>query len=421
MLEDPKVLRLLIIAPPESAKSTYISVIFPSWYIAKHKEHACALISCTATQAQEFGGAITRVIETDPEFRAVFPTCIPDKAAGWSKDHIFVQRTNTARPDPTLMMTGMMGPIIGRRYNLVIVDDPTDQEIAYSELQRDRQKQWFKQTLLSRLVKSGRCIVILTRWHEDDLAAELMKPETGFKVIHLPAITNGESYWPEHWPLDKLEVKRREVGSSIFRCMYMGDPSDPEGNILKKEWFNYYVLEPEFTYKAQIWDTAMKVTKKSDFSVCATGGIDKSHRFFITDIFRAQLEAPELERAIVSQYEKHHPNIVGVEEAVAGYASMKRVQRDKAIPLKGIKATKNKIIRARGVAPYFERGEVLFKAGAKWLEELEYELKAFPAGRYDDQVDAVVHLIMELALAKPKLEVTESHGFGLENIRAREF
>lgn len=420
-LEDERVERLLIIAPPESAKSTYISVIFPCWYIGKYPECASALISCTATQAQEFGGAITRTLESNKEYHSVFPHILPDKEVSWSKDHIFVRRKNRARPDPTLMMTGMMGPIIGRRYNMVIVDDPTDQEIAYSELQRDRQKLWFKQTLLSRIVKGGRCIVILTRWHEDDLAAELMKREMGFKVVHLPAIVEGGSYWPEHWPIEKLEAKRLEVGSTIFRCMYMGDPSDPKGNIFKREWLQYFTAEPEFVSKIQIWDTAMKATRKSDYNVCVTGAVDAYHRVYILDVFRAQLEAPEVEKAIIAQFDKHHPGIVGIEEAVAGASYIQRLRREKTIPIKAIKATKNKLLRARGVAPYFERGEILFKANAKWLDDLEFELKSFPFGRYDDQVDALVHLIMELDIANPHLEVAPSHGYGLENIREREF
>lgn len=421
LLEDEKVLRLLIIAPPESAKSTYISIIFPSWYIGKHPEDACALISCTATQAQEFGGAITRVLEANEGYQWLFPHIKPDRDAGWSKDHIFVQRKRVARPDPTLMMTGMMGPIIGRRFNLVIIDDPTDQEIAYSELQRERQKVWFKQTLLSRLVKTGRCIVILTRWHEDDLAAELMRPEMGFKVVYLPAIEDGKSYWPEHWPIEKLEWKRREVGSSIFQCMYMGDPVGMSGMEFKKDWFKYYVEEPKLRYIMQIWDTALKVARKADYSVCVTGGIDEYHRSYIIDVFRAQLEAPELEKAVLRQYELFKPSLVGVEDKVAGTALIQRLQREKSVPIKPIKALTNKILRARSIAPLVEKGEVFFKATAKWLDELEHELLAFPVGKYDDQVDAFTYLLLELRLVSPRLEVTDSHSIGFEKIREKEF
>ncbi len=428
LLENVKATRILIIAPPESAKSTYVSIVFPTWYIGKHVEDASALVSCTSTQAQEFGGAITRVIEQSPEYHEVFPNVVPDKIAGWSKDHIFVIRKNQARPDPTMMMTGVGGPIIGRRYNLVVVDDPTDQDIAYSEVQRERQKRWFKQTLLSRIVRGGRCIVILTRWHEDDLAAELMKPKMRFKVVHLPALTDGKSYWPEHWPVEALQEKRDEVGSDIFRCMYLGEPSDATGTIFKRDWFRYFTTLPapeEIRGRIQVWDTALKGGRKHDYSVCATGCIDRHHQIYIESIFRAQIEAPELDKAILSQHKTFHPALIGIEDKVAGSSAIQRLRREHSLPIVEIKAFQNKELRAHGVTPYFERGEIQFKAGMNWVDDLEHELLAFPNGKYDDQVDAVVHLITRLQEIAPRFpnpgREQKSGIEGLAGIRTKTF
>jgi len=431
LLEDVSAKRVLIIAPPESAKSTYISIVFPTWYIGKHVEDASALVSCTSTQAQEFGGAITRVIESSPEYHEVFPDVVPDKIAGWSKDHIFIERKNQARPDPTMMMTGVGGPIIGRRYNLVIVDDPTDQDIAYSEVQRERQKRWFKQTLLSRIVRSGRCIVILTRWHEDDLAAELMKPKMKFKVIHLPALVDGNSYWPEHWPVEALQDKRDEVGYDIFRCMYLGEPSDVSGMIFHKEWFRYYTQLPpkeEIRGRIQAWDTALKGGRRHDYHVCVTGCIDRHHKIYVENVFRAKLEAPELDKAILAQYKMFKPGLIGIEDKVAGSSAIQRLRREHSLPIIEIKVNQNKELRAHGVTPYFERGEVLFKAGMNWSEELEHELLSFPAGKYDDQVDALVHLVTRIQEIAPRLpnqkdsDDSDKNGIeGMKNLRTREF
>ena len=426
MLEDTSIDRLLVIAPPESAKSTYFSIIFPTWYIGKHREDAGALVSCTATQAQEFGGAVSRTIESSPEYREVFPDVKPDIEAGWSKDRFFVQRENRARPDATLTTTGMTGPIIGRRFNFVIVDDPTDQEIAYSEVLRQRQKTWFKQTLLSRIVDGGRCVVILTRWHEDDLAAELMKPEMGFTVAHLPAITNGHSYWPKHHGIKKLEKRKAEVGSDIFRCMYQGDPVDLSGSVFKREWFRYFTIEPEaYSFKAQVWDTALKAdVKKHDFSVCMTGVVDNTHMMHLLDLVRVQLEAPDLEKLMVQQFLRHHPNIVGIEDKAAGTSSIQRLRREYKLPLRALKTeNKNKLMRARVSTPYFERGEVYFRDKARWLEDLEHELLSFPMGKYDDQVDTLVYLIGELARVSPRLKVDNEgdHANALGGIRGRTF
>ncbi len=41
----------------------------------------------------------------------------------------------------------------------------------------------------------------------------------------------------------------------------------------------------------------------------------------------------------------------------------------------------------------FEAGRVLLPKEASWLAELESELLAFPNGRYDDQVDALLQFL----------------------------
>jgi len=352
----------------------------------------------------------------------VFPHISPWKEVGWTKSHIFVKRPNVARPDPTFLATGTGGPILARRAELIIVDDPTDQDIAYSEVQRNSQKQWFKQTLLTRLVEGGRCIVILTRWHEDDLAAELMKPEMGFFICHVPAVdANGGSYWPERWSLPRLEQKRDELGGGIFRCMFLGDPFDIKGQIWRSEWFRYYSAEPELKYKVQAWDTAIGTAKEADFSVCATLGIDAQNRIYLLDIFRAQLESPELLQQIIAQYAKHRPRVVGVEDKLLGAIALQMLQRQILIPFKGLKAREGKLLRARSVTPFFEMGRIFFKAQAGWLDETEHELLTFPVGKHDDIPDAITYGIKLLAETTSRLVLTRRQHSGMSGLRRRRF
>jgi hypothetical protein len=191
LLEDPSIKRLLVIAPPEHAKSTYFSIVFPGWYLGRNPEHSAILISNTATQAESFFGAVQRTIESNSAYRAVFPNVVPDKEAGWTRSSLYLQRQDKDRPDPSLMASGVLGPILGRRADLIVVDDPMDQEMAYSYTQRQQLKAWFKQTLMTRLKAEGRLLVVMIRWHQDDLAAELMKPEMGFRTVVMPAL----GYW----------------------------------------------------------------------------------------------------------------------------------------------------------------------------------------------------------------------------------
>lgn len=191
LLEDERVKRLLVIAPPEHAKSTYFSVAFPLWYLGRNPEHSVLLISNTASQAESFFGAIQRTIETNAAYKQAFPNVIPDRDAGWTRSALYLKREDRDRPDPSLMACGVMGPVLGRRAEVIIVDDPMDQEMASSYTQRAQLKAWFKQTLMTRLKADGRMLCVMTRWHQDDLAAELMRTEMGFATLVMPAL----GYW----------------------------------------------------------------------------------------------------------------------------------------------------------------------------------------------------------------------------------
>lgn len=398
LLSDEHVKRLLIIAPPESAKSTYTSLVFPTWYLGHHPEMGAAVISCTATQAQEFGNVISQLVDGDDVYHSVFRHIQPDKTSGWSKDHIYVHRENKKRPDPTFLFTGMGGPVIGRRFDLVIVDDPTDQEIAFSDVQRERQKIWFKQTLLSRLVRGGRCIVILTRWHEDDLAAELMRPEMGFTVVHLPAFDGeGNSYWPEQWPVTRLEEKRREVGSHIFRCMYMGDPSDPAGNIIKRDWWRYYDMPPsDFQRVIHSWDTAFKGTRGADYSVCTVWG-ETPFGYYLLDLWRGKVEFPELKRTAMAMYDRDRPHAILVEDAASGQSLTQALQRDTRLPIIPVKADRDKRSRVHAISPLIESGRAYIPEEAPWVQDYVEEMARFPSGAHDDQVDSSSQALLWLS------------------------
>ncbi len=218
-------------------------------------------------------------------------------------------------------------------------------------------------------------------------------------------------------------MERKAEDSAIFRCMYMGEPFDASGSIFKKEWFVYSAAEPAEGYvgKVQIWDTALKGGRRHDYNVCVTGAADRQHRIHILDVFRIKCESPELEKHILSQYAKHKPDLLGIEDKAAGTTSMQKLMREHKLPIKAIKADKNKELRARGVTPFFEHGDIIFKAGAGWVDDLEHELLAFPMGKYDDQVDAIVHLIIELQQSCPRMVETKSNEVGMKNIRTREF
>ena len=53
-----------------------------------------------------------------------------------------------------------------------------------------------------------------------------------------------------------------------------------------------------------------------------------------------------------------------------------------------VKPEGDKVMRMNAQTARIEAGSVLLPTRASWLDEFRRELRAFPAGRYSDQVDA---------------------------------
>jgi hypothetical protein len=179
-----------IVIPPGYGKSTIASQTYPTWYLGNHPERSVLLISNTDKQAKLFLHANQVTFEHHDFHQQVFPDVRPDPDRGWSIDGLFLKWKSEgseewqSRPatikDPSLSAFGVGGPVIGRRADLIIVDDPYSQEMARSAVQRATFYDWFRTTLLSRLKPDPWCkiLVIMTRWHPDDIVTHFQPLNT---------------------------------------------------------------------------------------------------------------------------------------------------------------------------------------------------------------------------------------------------
>ena len=203
--DDPNV---AIVIPPGHGKSTIVSQTFPSWYLGKYPERSILLISSTDAQSKLFLDTNKETMQHNEKWAQVFPDTAPALERGWSSRGLFLKwrrdpttglelpnwMTKSATDkDPALAAFGIGGPVIGRRADLIIVDDPYSQDVARSDLQRDEFLNWFRQTLLSRLkpLPHAKVIVAMTRWHPADVIA-----------------------WMEEQ--NKLETQKEEEGTGIL-------------------------------------------------------------------------------------------------------------------------------------------------------------------------------------------------------------
>ncbi|MEE9234958.1 MAG: phage terminase large subunit [Candidatus Acidoferrales bacterium] len=368
-----------------------MSIFYPAWRVGREPTVHLGLVSNTATQAHRPSVAAREVIKNSAAYHELFPYVQPDYVKGWAEHEWFVQRPTPGDKDATMIAAGVFGPILGARIDELILDDVCDAENTASSRQREKLRDWILTTAISRLVPDGRVLVVMTRWHENDLAKDLI--EQGFTVLHMPALgywKEGEALWPEVWPPSKLEQKKRELGSLAFEGMYQGRPTIPQGDVLKRVWWKMVESWPkDFDDTIQIYDTAFKEGASADYSVCITLGF-LSGRAYICDVLREKLAWPDLIRAVRVQYERHRPRLCLIEDRASGQSLIQALQQE-AIPVLPVRADKSKLARTTAISGFVEAGRVCLPRHAAWLDDFLEETAAFPRGAHDDQVDALVH------------------------------
>ncbi len=255
-------------------------------------------------------------------------------------------------------------------------------------------------------------ILNMQRLHESDLTGVLLRSESGWEHLRLPAIAPydkeieigpgqfyhwraGEALHPAREPLAVLERLRLDMGSARFAAQYLQDPVPAAGNLIQRTWLKYVDSAPTRLPGGQIvqsWDIAATLSDRSDYSVCTTW-LRKERNYYLLHVWRGRLEYPMLKPRIVALAVEHHCNVLLIENVGAG---QHLVQELRGYPVPGvpiphgIRPESDKLTRMATVAAArFEAGQVFFPKDAPWLADLEHELLSFPNGAYDDQVDSV--------------------------------
>ncbi len=188
--------RLMLLLPPGHAKSTYASVLFPAWWFTRHPASSIITACHTADLADHFARRVRDMVREHSPTLGYTLARDERAAARW--------RIST-RGD--YYACGIRGPITGRRADLVLIDDPIKSHTeADSQSARDALWNWYRSDLATRLKPGGRIVLIMTRWHQDDLGGRLLEADPSWHVVKLPALAEqndplgrapGEALWPE--------------------------------------------------------------------------------------------------------------------------------------------------------------------------------------------------------------------------------
>ena len=217
------------------------------------------------------------------------------------------------------MATSVGGTLTGRGGNFIIIDDPMKPQDADSEVAREATKQWYSNTLLTRLDDkvADAIVVVMQRLHLDDLVGHLLEQD-GWTHLNLPAISEcehrvqlgparyhlrrpGDLLHPEREPQEVLDEFKQSMGSLDFAAQYQQAPVAEGGNLIKWKWFSFYDDPPHRDIKDKIilsWDTALSAKELASYSVCVILQI-RGETVFVLDVFRERLEYPDLKRKVI--------------------------------------------------------------------------------------------------------------------------
>lgn len=399
--------RLIINLPPRSLKSHAASIAFSAWVQGHNPAAKLICVSYGQDLSEKFSRDTRRLMQS-AAYQELFATRLAERKA--------VYDFHTTRGG-SRYATSVGGALTGLGADIIIIDDPLKPDEALSETSRNGVNEWFDNTLVSRLNDkvNGAIVIVTQRLHQDDLVGHVLESGGDWEVLSFPAIARddeefiidtsfgrrrfrrraGEALHPEREPLSALDALRKSLGEYNFESQYQQDPQPLGGNMIKTVWLQYYdVLPPHFTSVIQSWDTAVKATELSDFSVCTTWGILRD-KIYLIDVFRKRLNYPELKRAVVDQANLHRPYTILIENKSSGTQLIQELQGVAVFAIKAYDPEPgyDKRMRLHAQAARFENGLVLLPRQAPWLAEYIRELTGFPGGKYDDQVDSTAQAL----------------------------
>lgn len=411
--------RIILELPPRHGKSELASIKFPAWVLGNHPDLPIMVTSYSADLAVRFGSKARDLVNSD-KYHAVFNTSLKEDSK--AKNFWNTQQGGGYNS------VGIGGSITGKGFKIGIVDDPfKNREEANSETIRQKVWDWYTSTFYTRQEGGTAIIVIMTRWHKDDLVGRLLEAEQEailselpkgtydqWKVIKFPAIAEedeehrqeGEALWPEKFPLATLEKIKNTIGAFDWASLYQQDPINSETQEFKEEYFTYFKEEEltgegvnldDFVIDITI-DPAISERKEAcNTAITATGKFKTKPDWYVLEYVRGKLNPGKLIDATFMIYRNCkklypratinvHIETVAYQKSLLYFFQERMKKEEEYFTLFEYKDTGDKQQRIRGLIPLYQTRVLHHR---NHMKELEKEALEFPEGKYVDLLDAL--------------------------------
>lgn len=411
--------RLIITMPPQEGKSTRVARDFVLWALCRNPDTRVVIGSYAQGLANRNGRVVRNAIVANP-----------DLGLAIAPDHGAVSEWSLDGHRGGVLAVGRGAGVTGRPAEIIVIDDPLkDRAEADSEIIRATCWDWWIESLSTRLAPGAPVVLILTRWHQEDLAGRLLAAEDGhlWRVINIPAEAESDDDLLGRQPGEYMisargrtaaqwEAIRTRVGARTWAALYQGRPSPAEGDLLKRDsWARYdrpqWIERPDGTRIVpdlashpdseivQSWDLAFKDSKTSDYvvgQVWLRRGVDA----YLLDQTRGRLSFTETCMAIRGLTARWPQATAKLVEDKANGPAVLNALRSTVGGLIPVEPEGSKYARAAAISPLVEAANVHLPTPelAPWVEGLIEEAAGFPNAAHDDQVDALTQAVHRLLL-----------------------
>jgi predicted phage terminase large subunit-like protein len=384
--ERPK---LVIMAPPQHGKSTAV-IDFLSWIAGKSSNERVIYASFSERLGVRANLQVRRAINSE-KYQNVFP----DTKIGAKCTQDYFEYADS---EGYFRNTTVRGSVTGESLDIGVIDDPIKGRIeANSETVRNTSWEWFTDDFSTRFSDHGALLIILTRWHIDDPVGRLLAIDPAVKILKYPAIAikdeanrkKGEPLFPAHKSLEFLRSIEARMHVSSWESLYQQSPIVSDGEIFKPDSMLIIdALSVNCRQFVRAWD--LGATSKGDYTV----GVKMTRlddQWIICDVARMRGLPNDVRDFILNTAKRdgkkcivrlpQDPGQAGKAQ-ISSFTSMLAGFSVKADPVTG-----SKEVRSEAFAAQANVGNVSLLRG-NWNDSFIDELRSFPNGKYDDQVDA---------------------------------